>query len=466
MRLSYNEIAECLGLLPCADNPELTCAVTDSRQTFPGSLFVCIPGSRADGHAFASMAVDRGAAALLVSADVAESRVPVLRVADTVRALGRIAALWRTRTRARVVGVTGTAGKTTVKEVLSGVLSVRGRTAQNAMNYNNQIGMPRSVLEADGQEDFWVMELGISHDGDMDELASVLRPDMGLIVNAGTGHAEGLGAKGVAWHKARLLAHLADCGEGLVCADYPDLVREAQATGAKLHLFSAAGQEAAYCASYIGPVGGEDDPDAPESPKGRYALWLGGTRHEVVAPFRGAYGAENVAATGAAAFLLGLSPEEIATGFRQAHLPPQRFSQRRWGAWLLMDDTYNANPLSMRRMLAAAAEMAGGRHFVAVLGEMLELGCQAESEHYLLGRNLAELKPSAVFWKGGQGAAVRLGLSEGGYQGPWMEVTAAPDFLHAWSEMQGSVLSGSGGVVLFKGSRSTRVEDFLEIFRA
>ena len=472
MRLTYNEIAARLGLSALESDIALTAAVTDSREAAPGALFVCIPGSRVDGHDFVPAAVELGASAVLASRALPGAGVPVLVVEDTVKALGSIAAMWRDKTTAKVVGVTGTAGKTTLKEVLAQVLSVRGKTAKNALNNNNQIGMPRAMLATDGDEDFWVMEAGISHEGDMEELSSVMRPDIGLILNVGAGHTEGLGSKGVAWHKSRLLTNLAPKGIGLVCADYPELVREARATGAELHFFSATGRAVEYRASYAGPAPAKADSsddaatgmDAPDDRRGLYHLWLDGARCDVTAPFRGEYGAENVIAVAATAHLLGLSTAEIAQGLAQSELPVQRFNQTRVGKWLLIDDTYNANPLSMRRMLDAAAERAAGRLFVPVLGEMLELGAQAAAEHEALGKHLAELKPTAVFWKGGHGENIRAGLTCGGYTGPWFEVYDAAAFAAAWGQLTDNAFAENktGGVALFKGSRGNRLECLLQ----
>lgn len=464
MRLSHNEIAAHLGHAALPDDVWVTSVVTDSREVTPGALFVCVPGARADGHDFAGKAREQGAVALLASRPLPGAGLPVLLVPDTVKALGRIAALWRGKTTARVVAVTGTAGKTTLKETLAQVLSVRGVTARNAMNHNNQIGMPCSLLAAEGNEDFWVMEAGISHEGDMDELAPVLRPDLAVILNVGAGHTEGLGKKGVAWHKARLLAHLAPRGLGLVSADYPELAREARASGAQLNFFSAEGKAVEYRAAYVGPVPGNEGAGAA---RGLYRLWLNGEPCEVLAPFRGEYGTENSIAAAAAAHLLGLSTEEIAQGFARAALPPQRFSQSRLGSWELIDDTYNANPLSMRRMLEAAAEQARGRAFVAVLGEMGELGEAANAMHEQLGRHLARLKPAAVIWKGGHAEEVRAGLARGGYGGLCLTVDGVETFISAWKAFLRGVKPDRdrGGVLLFKGSRFNRLEELLAAFR-
>lgn len=481
MRLTMNEVASCLGLARFS-GPEghivLTSVATDSRAVEPGSFFVCVSGCRVDGHDFAAKAVELGAGAILASRPLPHINVPVFVVPDAVKALGSLAALWRDRTKARVVGVTGTAGKTTVKETLARILSLAGKTARNALNNNNQIGMPRAVLNTDGDEDFWVMEAGISQPGDMDDLGAVLRPDLALILNAGAAHTEGLGDKGVAWHKARLLSYLAKGGKGLVSADYPDLAREARATGADIRFFSAAGQDAAFRATYLGaaPVAagenaagagttGEDA--AMAASRGKYRLWLDGTELDVVAPFRGEYGSENVAAVAAAAHMLGVNASTIAQGLADARMPAQRFNQVQAGSWLLIDDTYNANPLSMRRMLEAAAEQAGSRPFVAVLGAMLELGAQAAQEHEELGRHLARLNPAAIIWKGSHEEDVRRGLSTAGYAGVWQPVADAEDFAKAWREVQSHGLEASacacGGVVLFKGSRSNKLETFVTV---
>lgn len=466
MRITINEAAVYLGLpgtLPDAENTVLTSVVTDSREAGPGALFVCVPGSRVDGHDFAAAAVGQGAAAVLAAGPLPGINVPVLVVPDTVKALGQLAGLWRDRTKARVVAVTGTAGKTTLKEVLAQVLSLGGKTARNAMNHNNQIGMPRAVLGTDGDEKFWVMEAGISQQGDMDDLGSVLRPDIAVVLNAGTGHTEGLGEKGVAWHKARLLKYLAKGGKGLVCADYPDLVREARATGTDICFFSGSGRDAEFRAVYAGAAPAPQGAAVtPSDAYGLYRLWVGGREFDVTAPFRGAYGSENVAAVAAVAHMLGLDLQAIRQGLAQARMPAQRFNQVQAGSWLLIDDTYNANPLSMGRMLDAAAERAAGRPFVAVLGAMLELGSQAAMEHEALGRRLAGLNPSAIVWKGLHAEDVRKGLTLAGYAGPWQVVTDAGEFMKTWQTLQDYGLENkaakSGGVVLFKGSRSNRLE--------
>ena len=463
MRLELEELAAAAGctLPEAARNITIEAVATDSRAVRPGTLFICLAGEHADGHDFALKAQDGGAAAILgtrAAADMpAGLRIPYLRADDAVKALGRMAACWRTRCAGvKVVGITGTAGKTTVKELLAQTLALQGKTARNPVNLNNQIGLPLSLLATDGDEAFWVMEAGISHEGDMDELGAILRPDVALILNVGAGHTEGLGARGVAWHKARLLHYVPRDGICLISADYPDLVREARAVRGDLHYFTAEGRPLQFRGA---AAGGEGE-------RGRYRLNLDGRACDVMAPFRGAYGTENCIAVAAVASLLGLTPETIARGIAGAELPAQRFVRRSIGQWNVIDDTYNANPLSMTRMLDAAAELAESEAngcLVAVLGEMRELGDLAAAEHERLGRHLAELRPCAVIWKGGQGEAVRAGLERGGYAGVFRQPEDAGAFVAVMAELAGA--NGRGGLVLFKGSRGNALEDWLDALR-
>lgn len=455
MRIELEALAAAVGCPLAGGGGQTVSAVTtDSRAVRPGSLFVCIAGEHTDGHVYARQAEAAGAVAILGTRPVEGLTVPYLLVDDAVQALGQMAALWRTRCASvRVVGITGTAGKTTIKELLAHVLSLHGKTARNAANHNNQIGMPLSILSTDGDEAFWVMEAGISHEGDMDDLGAILRPDLALILNVGPGHTEGLGARGVAWHKARLLSYVPRNGICLVNADYPDLVREARAVRADLCYFTAEGR----------PLQFRGAPTGRQGERGRYRLWLDGTPCDVLAPFQGDYGTENCIAVAAAAYLLGLPAETIVRGIAGAEMPGQRFARRIIGPWKAIDDTYNANPLSMRRMLDTAADMAqreAADSFIPVLGEMRELGDVSEAEHEKLGRHLAELRPVAVIWKGGQAEAVRTGLERGGYHGPFLEPEDAAAFCGVMAELGRGLPHGA--LVLFKGSRSNRLEGWLE----
>ena len=453
------------GLLPKALQQVCpTGAAIDSREVTPGSLFFCFRGEQVDGHDFAKDAAKNGALAIIAErnpfmdaqGNVEHGMPPVLVVPDVTIALQRIAKSHRETSLAKVVGITGTAGKTSVKDVLVQVLARHAQTACNRKNFNNGIGLPLSMLNASAEATFWVMEVGISQPHDMDELGQLLEPDIALVLNVGEGHTEGLGDKGVAHYKSRLFRYVEKGGTILYNADYPELVAEVSAMEGFLQsksivaqAFSAKHANALYCAQFL-----------PEQP-GQYALHVEGKIIDVTAPFMGPYGAENVAAIFGVATLLGLQAEAIVKGFAQATLPEQRFTKRQVGPFTLVDDSYNANPLSMGRMIEAAALMA--KHaavpLVLVLGEMGELGSVAPAAHEALGKAIAASGACMVFWKGGHAESVRAGLNQGAFQGSFYPILGGQDFYGLLEELE-----LTQGVFLFKGSRMNRLERLVEVF--
>ncbi len=473
MQVKLGTLQNMLGIacVGCAEHRQLdiTSVCRDTNDVRPGALFVCIQGERFDGHDFAQKAVEKGAVALLADRYLENVNVPQLLVpstmGNTVDALGLLANLWREEFAlhgGRVVGITGSSGKTTVKEILADLLQNIGKkVCRSILNYNNQIGLPLSMLEASGQEDFWVMELGISQPGDMDVLGEILEPDVALILNVGNAHTEGLGEKGVAWHKSRLFLHLSEHGQGFVCKDYEDLRMEAKNALPNTRFFSAEDEYGAdVSAHYMGRVSAENE-------SGKFAVRIkldasGGTQgFEVKAPFYGKYGAENVAAVVAIALQLGIGIMDIQRGFERITLPKQRFELKKAGAWNIIDDSYNANPLSMQRMLSAALEMAENtesKACYAVLGSMGELGKNAEHEHKQLGKFLATSGVKHIFWKGDFSEQVHKGLKCKKFDGEFNIVNDIEDFAEKWYKMH-----LEAGTVLCKGSRMNALEEFVPI---
>ena len=434
-------------------NPAIEAVRIDSRAVSPGCLFVCIPGARLDGHNFAAEAVAKGAAAVLADRPLSglPEGTPVLLVRDTVAALGKLARSWRERVGARLVAVSGSAGKTTVKELTAAILSKLGPTAKNYKNYNNKIGLPLSMLEAGEADMAWVMELGISAPGEMEPLAAIAEPDVAVIHNVGPAHLERLGdVAGVAAAKTELFRHLRPGGTALASMDYPELWDAARAAFPGVRGMSTKGQAAPYRAKYLGAI---------SEGRGRFFLKLDDLELEVVTPLTGGHFAENILAAAAAARILGAGEPEIAAGLATAVMPEQRFFCRRQGCYTLIDDTYNANPLSMRRAIAAAAETAQAKPLVLVLGEMREMGAHAEAEHGKLGEAAAASGANAVFYHGAHAEAVGEGLAQSGYAGRFAVVDTPDAFLGALAPM-----GFHGGVFLFKGSRSMRMEEYLAAF--
>jgi len=224
--------------------------------------------------------------------------------------------------------------------------------------------------------------------------------------------------------------------------------------GVLVKTFSAYGREACCRARYEGQGAGA---------MGRYAVRMGDNEYHIEAPFRGEFGAENVAAVMAVANKLGLSPSEAGYGFSLARLPEQRFTIHRFENYTVVDDSYNANPLSAKRMIRAAANMAEEQNvpLILIMGEMLELGDKARSAHEELGRSMALSDPALVFWKGGHGPEVTKGLADAGYKGRLYPVAGGQEFSLLLEE-----LDMPRGLLLFKGSRGNRLERLVEIFLA
>lgn len=443
MNLTLAEVARCLGGLPDDgfEGTVITEVKTDSRTVSRGDLFFCIAGENFDGHEFAAQAARSGAAAVVASRMIGDMDCPVIMVRDTVAALGRLAACWRDTCGAKLVAVTGTAGKTTVKELLHAVVERKFSAAKNYRNLNNQIGLPLSMLKASAEQEVWVMELGISSPGDMEELAPVASPDLAVITNVGPGHLEGLGNEaGVAQAKTSLLRFLRQGGTAVVSRDYPLLWNAAlELTDSPVGFTGRNAPGADFAAEFLGADGNGD---------GRFRLRTPEGEIELTAPFCGAHYAENLACVAAAAHHLGLTRDDVIAGVRTMVADPQRFCRKTGGGIMVIDDTYNANPLSMAGSIRTAREMAGDGPLVLVLGDMRELGAEAAMRHEELGRIIREAAPAMVFYKGDHFPDVERGF--GGY----MRRAGEPgEFLKAWRE-----LCISKGVVLVKGSRSLKME--------
>lgn len=427
----------------------LTGICTDSRLLEPGQLFFCLAGENYDAHAFAADAARAGAAAVVVSRPVSGVQgAPVLMVRDVLAALGELGGLWRGRARATVVAVTGSAGKTTVKEILAAILSELGETARNYGNFNNLLGVPLTMLGCSGQERFWVLELGINVPGEMQALGAMVRPDAAVIANIGPAHLEGLGSlEGVAAAKTELLRHLAPGGRAFVSADHPPLLDYARAIAPEVRQFTVADAAGLVRGQYLGRTA---------EGQGRYRLRLNGLEMDVTSPLAGAVFAENMIAAASVAFALGAGEREIARGIAKVAVPGGRFNVKRSGGWTLIDDSYNANPLSMRQAVENARELAGAGPLALVLGEMRELGAQAGALHREMARAAAAAAPWAVFFHGGHADEVARGLEDGGYAGRLVRIDDPALFAGQFLE-----LGLEPGVVLFKGSRGCRMERFL-----
>lgn len=426
---------------------------TDSREVSPGDLFVALPGERVDGADFVGEGFRKGALAALVSEEgalrVRESvpaANPVFVVRNPVEALGDLAQAHRQRMRQiPLVGITGSSGKTSTKEMLSGLLASGRNVLKNPGNRNNLIGMPLALLELSDEHDVAVMEMGTNQPGEIARLAQVAAPDVGIITNIAPAHLQGLGTlEGVAREKGDLFRALPESGIAVVNATDLRVVREAGRCRARKTYFGVALNE------FSGRILSMDDRGmriAVRTPSGEFTSAL---------PVTGEHNLMNALAATAAAYVLGMRPPELAEGFSSFASAPGRFhSVPLRGGGLLLDDSYNANPASMEAAIRNLRILRGGRRSVAILGDMLELGEVSASSHFRIGHMLAGAGVNFLFTFGEEAAQVARGALEGGMDPGRMAHSVDKDRLKT---MVMDTLR-DGDVILVKGSRGMRLEE-------
>jgi len=354
----------------------LTSVTQDSRDLKPGALYVALPGARVDGHAFLEAAGELGAAGAVCERGRAVASLPCLEVADPGVALQDMARGYRGTLGGLMIGVTGSAGKTTVKDVLATILARRGETCRTRGNWNNQIGLPLSMLSMEADDDFGVFEVGMNRPGEIAALSEILKPICGLVTSIGEAHLEKLGSvDAVAREKSALLAALPAEGVAVLDIDQPwaDLFRD-RAGKARQVTCSLESE-----ADYIGR--GVDGDRARLRVEDRRR----GVDFELTMPLPGVHMRRNVLQAVVVARECGLSPDEIREGLGDYSPAPMRWEQIRVGSRLVINDAYNANPLSMRSAIRTFGEMERPVEKWLVLGGMAELGPSEKELHRQVG---------------------------------------------------------------------------------
>jgi UDP-N-acetylmuramoyl-tripeptide--D-alanyl-D-alanine ligase len=361
-----------------------TRAVIDSRLVRAGDLFVALPGERVDGHDYAAAAVAAGAAGCLLARPVPGTESAACFVVDdTLGALQRVAVAWREALPdLQVVGVTGNVGKTTTKLITAGVLGARRRVQATPLNYNNEIGVPLCLLELRPETERAVIEMGMYTTGEIARLCTWTHPRIGIVLNVGPVHLERAGSlDAIVRAKRELPEALPADGHAVLNADDEQVRGMASHTAARVWLF-----------------GTGDDPRGELAVRGRdvvshgalgfeFTLSAPDAERRVRVPLPGAHLVSNVLAAATAALADGLTFDEVAHAIEALDVPTRMRVVRLPGDITLIDDTYNANPASMRAALALLHEMPG-RH-VALLGDMLELGSEAGPAHERAGHEAA-----------------------------------------------------------------------------
>ncbi|SDU28840.1 UDP-N-acetylmuramoyl-tripeptide--D-alanyl-D-alanine ligase [Verrucomicrobium sp. GAS474] len=423
---------------------------TDTRTVAPGDAFVSLVGDRFDGHEFVGRAAEAGAVAALVSRRP-EGPLPagfgLVMVPDTLAALQRVASAYRRSHPVRVVGVTGSSGKTSTKEMIAAVLGTRFRTVATEGNLNNHIGVPLTLLRIAGDTEYAVVEMGMNHRGEIASLASFAAPDIGVISNIGSAHIEHLGSReAIADEKTDLLAALAASGAAVLSGG-DALLRARAGRVAGKTLWVGEGADAAWRAENVATTtqGISFDLIRTES----------GERAAVALPLFNRVMVSNALLAAAVGGLAGLSLAEIAAGLSGVRLSGKRMEVSPLGKGWLINDCYNANPESTAAALAALRDFPAPARRVAVIGSMGELGEMAPAFHRETGRIAATASDAALLvFVGPHAADLGAGAREAGF--PEAAIVLGGDT--AAASLAVPPLLRSDDTLLVKGSRFLKLE--------
>jgi UDP-N-acetylmuramoyl-tripeptide--D-alanyl-D-alanine ligase len=459
--LTIGDIIEATGgiLLQGRSEQTILGVSTDTRTIETGNLFIPLMGPNFNGHDFLTKAVTGGAGAFLTG-KTCRSDVPVfpggiawIEVDDTLRALGDIAHYWRKRMNCRVMAITGSAGKTTTKEMIASICSLNQKILKTEGNFNNLVGLPLTLLGLQEGIDLAILELGTNAPGEIECLTRLAEPDIGLITNIGPAHLEGLGTiSAVREEKGQLLAVMNHQGVAVFNLDDPEIdILQKRWRGDRITFSLSA--PADITAENIRPV---------ETWKTAFILNIRGIREDVVLSVPGRHNIRNALAAAAAAMAAGCEPALISRGLHAVRPVSGRMEIETLpnGAHLI-HDAYNANPLSVAEALKTLVDISGNHQRIVFLGDMLELGAEAKRFHQELGGQLGRADIHRLFLKGEFSritaeAAVVAGMDRGRI----FFFNEPTDIL----PMLQDVVNG-GNWILLKGSRKMNLNELIPDIR-
>lgn len=462
--ITITDIIEALGGNSCTDKPlVITEAVIDSRESIPGSLFVALAGEQTDGHQFLQAAFENGAQAALLDretpdcprtldlrkpSNLGKIEIPeapfCIRVENTLQALQNIAKFWRRKLNINVIGITGSVGKSTTKELTAEILGRKFHTFKNPGNYNNEIGLPLTILNLGEGYEVFVAEMGFYIPGEIAFLCDIARPNVGIVTNIGTVHAERAGSQqAIAKGKTELVSALPAAPDGIAILNYDDpLVRGMAAQTSARTLFYGLDPRADIWADEIQGRGLQG-----------ISFRLHDRNHSTLmqAPLLGRHSIQTILRASAAAFSLGMNQEEVAEALAHSSAQLRLVAVQTQSGALILDDTYNATPESTIAALDLLNEIKGQK--IAVLGDMLELGQYEQAGHEKVGQRAAEVVNHLVA-VGPRGKIIAETARQRGL--PSTAVTWVNDALDAAAALKYHLRAGD--VVLIKGSHGLRMD--------
>src|SRR5256885_8034205 len=423
---------------------------TDSRTLKRGELFVALRGENFDGHNFVESTAKAGAAGAVVDSNW-KGKVPenfaLIRVKDTLQAYQKLAANYRESLSLKVVAITGSNGKTSTKDFAAAVLARWFRVTRTEGNFNNHVGLPRTILEATSQDEVAVWEVGMNHPGEVAALARLAAPDVAIITNIGVAHIEFMGSlETIAAEKGALVEAVGPQGTVILNADDPFTKSIMLRARAKVILAVTAG--GTIRASEISQSGSGTD----------FTILEGAHRCRAQLPVPGLHMVQNALLAVAAGRAFGLSLEDCAAGLIAAPLTKARLQIKDVGGVQFLDDSYNANPDSMKAALHTLVELDADGKRIAVLGEMRELGEESARGHREVGETAAKLGVDQLIAIGDMAAVIAEAARNAGLQN-----SSIARSTNEAAELLGEI-AASGDLVLIKGSRAARTERVIEAF--
>ncbi|MGB7581930.1 MAG: UDP-N-acetylmuramoyl-tripeptide--D-alanyl-D-alanine ligase, partial [Sedimentisphaerales bacterium] len=423
---------------------DVTYVSTDSRTAKPGDCFFAISGDNFDGHNFLADVFDKGAVCAVVSKNIPAGKFPgkaILRVSDTIKALGDLACWYRKDCKFKVVAITGSAGKTTTRQIAHHVLSRHFKVFQSPKSFNNFIGLPLTLLGAEPNQEIIIVELGTNHTGEIEYLTRIASPDIAVVTNVYPAHLAGFGSVGkIAEEKLSITKGLTSSGALIINADCPPLLDTARRAGLIFKTFSCS-SSADYCARdiTIGPLASE--------------LTIDGVPVEVPLPGRG--NIENALAAWAICSNLGITAAQFADVIKSISPVSMRTEMLRIGSLTVISDCYNANPASMKNALDILANLAGSqkRRAVFVCGDMAELGDSEQILHRQLGEQIAKAGVNLLITLGNLAAIAAESVKS---TSPDIQVSSFTSNIDLCNNLRNLIKDSD--IILVKGSRVNKLE--------
>ncbi len=449
MKLTLKQIAEWTGgnLSARYEDIEITGITTDSRVTSPGQLFVPLSGENFNGHDYISSAMQVCAATL--SERELPKEVPAIYVENTLKAYGNIAKGYRKMLGSKVIGITGSVGKTTTKEMVSGVMAAKYETAKTKGNFNNHVGVPKTILDVEQGNEVMVLEMGMNHFGEMAYLTSIAEPDVAVITNIGTSHIEYLGTReGIMKAKMEILEGLQPGGTVVLNGDEP--------------LFWNLKGKLPCKTIYVGISNKECDLVAKElelyDEGVDFCVEGMNAEFEVYVPAPGRHTVYNALASIAVGLISHVEPVQIQQALANFENAGMRQKIYEANGMVIIEDCYNAGPESMEASLTVLGQRSGEGRKIAVLGDMLELGSSSVAEHYKVGR-IAAVNADMLYAFGTHAERMVMGAITGGMSNKRAVLCES----HEQMAKQVRNIARPGDVLLFKGSRGMRMEYVLKL---